>query len=115
MPTFMNSLAANPGNSGIYGQPGAADTDKTLAIVNKMKDREKADFKDKANFMADLSNKQDRIRALYNPQQQQSPGNPQPINNAAAPPIRDPNALTAAQSGELGIKQQQLNQQGRMG
>ena len=45
--SFSNALASNAGGS-ISGQPGpAADP---LSLVNRIKDREKQDFQDKANF-----------------------------------------------------------------
>lgn len=105
---FVGNLASG-GSSGVYGQPGPPDDQRSLSLVNAIKDREKADFKDKANFMADLSNKQDRIRALFDPQQQQKQTNQQPINNQAAPPIRDPNAIGAVQKAQLGMGQQALD------
>jgi hypothetical protein len=118
MASFVGNLASagQANNSNIYGQPGTNNPNATLDIVNRIKDREKADFKDKANFMADLSLKQDRLRALYDPSKQnQQQGNPAPINNAAMPPIRDPNAIGTLDQAKLGMQQQQLNQQGKMG
>lgn len=119
----MDSLASNPGGSGIYGQPRQDDM---LSIVNQLKDREMRDFKDKSNFMSDLSIKQDRLRNRFNfedswmntgknPGQQQ----PQQMNTVMA---EDPNAMTGYQKGQLGIRQQEMGldrekmvQQGKMG
>jgi hypothetical protein len=121
----MSSLAANPGGSGVYGQPGQQDD--TLGIVNQLKDRELRDFKDKSNFMSDLSFRQEaRMRALFDPsghqgvpQGDQQGQSGQPMNTVMA---KDPNAMTGYEKGELGIRQQGLGleqqktaQTGKMG
>ena len=124
----MQSLSNNPGGS-IAGQPGTPPD--PLDLVNKIKNREKQDFQDKANFMSDLSIKQDRLRKIYGldgsqqqqqqPQQQQDPGGANALHNAMN--RMDPSqAPGAAQKAELGIRQQQantesqrVNQQGQMG
>jgi hypothetical protein len=130
MPTFMDSLAANPaGSSSVYGQPAAPNNGDVLNIVNNLKDREMQDFKNKANFMSDLSIKQDRLKSLFNPNQGWNPSQqssqqssqgqqPQQMNTV----FRDPNALSGYEKGELGIRQQGINldqqkmaQAGRMG
>lgn len=121
MATFMQSLAANPsGSSGIYNTQKPPDQANELAVVNQLKDREMRDFKDKAGFMADLSLKQDRMRALFDPSQQQQ--NQQQNQGPQVSQMRDPNAMSAAQRGDLDIKQQGLNldqqklaQQNRLG
>ncbi len=115
---FMDNLAANPrGDSSIYGNPGIQkpDTESALYLVNQLKDREMKDFKDKSNFMSDLSLRQEgRMRALYDPNNQpinqqtgkiSGPGG-EPQNTVMA---QDPNQLTGYQKGELGVKQQELN------
>jgi hypothetical protein len=61
----MANLASNPSGS-ISGQPGPDNTD-ALGIVNQLKDREMRDFQNKANFMSELSLKQDRQRMLFDP------------------------------------------------
>jgi hypothetical protein len=61
----MSNLASNPSGS-ISGQPGPDNTD-ALGIVNQLKDREMRDFQNKANFMSELSLKQDRQRMLFDP------------------------------------------------
>ncbi len=105
MPTFTERLAANPGGSGIYGNPGqqTQGSGDALDIVNLLKDREMRDFKEKANFMSDLSLKQDRQRALYDPSNEQ--GNQQQNTRVA----QDPNQMTGYEKGELGVRQQGLN------
>jgi hypothetical protein len=111
----MDNLAANPsGSSSIYGQPATPSNQDMLSVVNRLKDRNMQDFKEKANFMSDLSLKQDRLKRIYdtyqvNPldefrQSSQGPnGAQQPMNTVMA---KDPNALTGYQKGELGIRQQ---------
>ena len=121
----MDSLAANPsGGSSIYGQPSQNPdmTGTALDLVSRLKDREMRDFKDKANFMADLSVKQSRIRNILSP----SPGGDIYQDGQTGPKNtvmgQDPNQMTGYQKGELGIRQQGLNlesqrlgQQGQLG
>lgn len=104
MPTFMDSLASSPGNSGIYGQSGPASTEGMLGIVNQLKDREMKDFKDKATFMSDLSLKQERLRSLFDPEQSKQQQQPMQSRVAA-----DPNQMTGYEKGELGVRQQGMN------
>lgn len=130
--TFMQNLAANPngGSSSIYGQPGPNNDQDSLGIVNRLKDREMKDFQDKANFMADLSLKQDRMRKIYSMDdeahmmgQPNTPSNGQtgqPGQNTVIAP--DPNQMTGYQKGELSVRQQgnniesqRINQQGKLG
>lgn len=114
----MDSLAANPsGGSGIYGsnrtvQPNGQDA---LNLLFQLKDRENRDFRDKANFMSDLSLKQDRMRNLFDPEKQNTP----PMNTVIA---KDPNQMTGYEKGELdikkqgvGLEKQKLAQQGKQG
>jgi hypothetical protein len=122
---FVSNLAANsPGNSGIYGQPSSNTDDQTenvMSIVNNLKDREMRDFQNKANFMADLSIKQDRLRRLYDPATQQNmtngggpiPGSGGQGNMNGSPNVvmgQSPTDMTGYQKGELGLKQQALTQ-----
>lgn len=101
--SFMDSLASNPsGGGGIYGMPAQSGEPDVLNIVNRLKDREMNDFKEKANFMSDLSLRQDRMKRIFDTQdpQQQQP------NTAMG---TDPNQMTGYQKGELGIRQQANN------
>ena len=122
----MDSLNANP-SAGIYNQPSqGSGQDDVLGIVNQLKDREMRDFQNKANFMSDLSLKQDRIKALFNPQDPNNisgafnPNAPSP-GGLGEPGIRqqnvvmgqDPNQITGAQKAELGMRQQGLNLEGQ--
>lgn len=111
--TFMANLAANPSGSSIYGQPSANDDMESLGIVNKIKDREMKDFQDKANFMADLSIKQDRMKRLFDTQgpfNQPNPGqNGQQQGQPNVVMGKDPNTMTGYEKGELGVRQQGLN------
>src|SRR5258708_31244549 len=104
MPTFMDSLASNPSGS-IYGQPSQTSDQDVLNLVNQKKDREMRDFKEKSNFMSDLSLRQEsRMRSLFPPESSQQ-GQPQNVVLG-----QDPNAMTGYQKGELGIRQQGINQ-----
>lgn len=106
----------NPGGSGIYGQPGNQDSSgEALDLLNKVKDREMRDFKDKSQFMSDMSIKQDRMRRHFDPMLGQAPPsennqmnaqNPQGMNVVLG---RDPNAMTGYEKGQLGIRQQGVN------
>jgi hypothetical protein len=110
----MANLAANPsGGSGVYGQPGAMTDDNALGIVSQLKDREMKDFKDKANFMSDLSLKQDRMRRIFDTAEPQNPQGPQNTQGMNVVLGKDPNAMTGYEKGELGIRQQQLGQEGQ--
>jgi hypothetical protein len=120
--TFMSSLAANPsGGSGIYGQPNQQSDQDVLGIVNQLKDREMNDFKNKAVFMSDLSLKQDKLRALFDPSKE---GGPQQQQQQGPNVVlgKDPNEMSGYEKGELGIRQQGLGlerqkiaQQGKLG
>lgn len=101
--SFTGNLASSPNNSSIYGQPSQGGDPDVLSLVNTMKNREMADFKEKANFMSDLSLKQDRLKKLFDPEQS-SGGQTQ--NTVMA---QDPNQMTGYQKGELGIRQQEAN------
>src|SRR5712664_3668918 len=131
--TFMQNLANNP-SGGIYDSGNrASSTGDTLDIVNRLKDREKRDFMDKANFMSDLSLKQERLRSMYNPDTSQGvmggysgpsgqQGQNAPSQGMNTVMAHDPSQMTAFQKGELGVRQQGMNlesqrlaQSGRMG
>ena len=117
--TFMDSLASNP-SSGIYGQPGIGSNNDALSLVNRIKDREMQDFKNKADFMADLSLRQEsRMRQLYDPNKPALAGGQVPQNVVMT---KDPNEITPYQQADLGIRQraqsinsQRLAQQGKLG
>ena len=121
----MDRLSANPSNSGIFGQPSSQSTDYggPLSIVNQLKNREMNDFKNKALFMSDLSLKQDRLRRLFDTQDQNllRPQNqdPRTMDTVMA---ADPNAMTGYQKADIGVRQQgnvlesqRLTQAGKMG
>lgn len=112
----MDSLASNPGGSGIYGQQPPSNGQDALNLVFQLRDRESRDFKDKANFMADLSLKQDRMRALFDPNKEQDKTQ---MNTVMA---HDPNQMTGYEKAKIGIDQQgigvdkaKLAQQGKLG
>lgn len=114
----MDSLSSNPSGSGIYGaKPDNFGPQEALNLVFQLRDRENRDFKDKANFMSDLSLKQDRMRNLFNPDNQQQ--NPQKMNTVIA---QDPNMITELDRRKLDMSKQgldldkkKLEQQGKLG
>lgn len=125
--TFMDSLKTNPsGSSGVYGAISPSNDNDTLSIVDRLKDREMQDFKDKAHFMSNLSLQQDRLRRLYDPsvgpkgaqtpevQQNLDRGQGQeqnPTQGMNVSQVRDPNQMTGYEKGELSIRQQGLGQE----
>lgn len=107
---FLNNLVNNP-TGGIYTPNSGPAPIDPLALINQVKDRDLRDFKDKANFMADLSLRQDRMKQIYDMYDAQGqPRNVQMVN--------DPNAaggqMSAYQKGELDLKQKELTQQGNI-
>ncbi len=131
----MDSLARNPisnanpsGGSSIYGQPGMGSDSQSLDIVNQIKNREMKDFQDKANFMADLSLRQQlRQRQMFPPEPSSTQGNNPTNDGSQGQPqnvvmAQDPNQLTGYQKADIGVRQQgqnlesqRLNQQGKLG
>ena len=126
----MQSLASNPGGS-VYGQPGQMGMGDEMQLVNNLKDREMRDFKNKAAFMADLSLKQERMRDMYDPAKMKAqmsltgytpPGMQQGQAGMNVVMGHDPNQITGFQKAELGqrekelgVRQSQVAQQGRLG
>lgn len=125
--TFMDSLAANPtGSSNVYGsrmRPVRDDMRDVLNISNRVKDRDMQDFMKKAQFMSELGVQQDRQRRIFDSQE---PSAPQDV--VFQPPISDTarslsiardlhgvdltnRGATEYQRGQLGLRQQQLEQQ----
>jgi hypothetical protein len=130
MPTFMSSLAANPGGGGVYGQPDQGQQySETLSLFNQIRNRDMADFQTKAQFMADLSLKQDRLKRLFDVQDQQREQGSGPGFDVRANPqggqqnvVMGQPLISEYQKGELGIRQQgvdvekaKLSQQGSLG
>ncbi len=136
--SFVDNIAANPiggaQGSSISGQPGIrqpqANQQDPLDLVNRIKDRQMQDFKDKANFMSDLSLKQDRLRNYFNPLDLRSQTGPhfgdiQQGDQGGGPNVvqgKDPNEMSGYEKGELGVRQQGVNleqqklaQSGKMG
>jgi hypothetical protein len=64
---FFDRLQSNPGGSSIYGNPGPADLDYTtpLSVDQRLRERDMNDYMKKANFMSDLSLRQNRLRQVY--------------------------------------------------
>jgi hypothetical protein len=121
----MANLASNPSGS-ISGQPGPDNTD-ALGIVNQLKDREMRDFQNKANFMSELSLKQDRQRMLFDPAN--APKNPSlgpqsggPQQSSGITPGSQSGQMNPQQTAEMSMRQQgmdldkaKLAQAGKMG
>lgn len=116
----MDNLARDPsGSSSIAGQPQQNNQDP-LYLVNQIKDREINDFKNKANFMSDLSLKQERARALFDPSKTATETNQGLPSGGSGMPQgfsavmgHDPNQQTQQQKDELGIRQQGMNLEGQ--
>jgi len=103
--SFMDRLATNPSGSsgGIFGMPAPQNDSDTLSIVNRLKDREFEDYKNKARFDDERSLRQEsRMRQLFDPNKNT---NSQPQVNNQAGII--PNILTPDQQV---YQQQQLEQ-----
>jgi hypothetical protein len=123
MPTFMSSLAANPGGGGVYGQPDTGQQySETLSLFNQIRNRDMADFQTKAQFMADLSLKQDRLKRLFDIHDQQVEQQGQPSAQGPSNVVMGQPLISEYQKGELGIRQQgvdiekaKLTQQGQLG
>jgi len=101
----MDRLASNPSGSsgGIFGMPAPGNDSDTLSIVNRLKDREFEDYKNKARFDDERSLRQEsRMRQLFDPNKNT---NSQPQVNNQAGII--PNILTPDQQV---YQQQQLEQ-----
>ncbi len=106
---FMDNLAANPRGSGIYGQVQPTSDQDVLGIVNQLKDRDMSDFKNKANFMADLSLKQDKMRALFDPSKLGGPSQGADIQGGQPNVVfHDPNAMTGFEKNKINLEQQGL-------
>jgi hypothetical protein len=104
----MDSLAANPSGSSIYGYGGSSgpNLNDAFSMYNRIKERDMNDFMKKANFMADLSLRQNRLQSLFNPD-----GGKDIQGNA--PNVVLANQMTPYQQGELGIRKQQLGLEGQ--
>jgi len=121
MPTFATGTPP----SGIYNPFPQQHDDYSdiLNLSNQIKNRDLQDFKEKAQFMSDLSLRQNRLQRIYDNalnqnQSSQSSQGSQPNTVMGF----DPNQMTGYQKGELGIRQQQANtesqrqqQQGQLG
>jgi hypothetical protein len=105
----MDSLANNPSGN-IYGQPAQTGNGDVLELVNQLRDRDMRDFKDKSNFMSDLSLKQDKMRAMFNPDRLGLKDNQQPLPNQEMNTVlgQDPNAMTGYEKNKIGLEQQNL-------
>lgn len=122
MPTFMQSLSSNPSGTGVYGATPQQSDQDVLGIVNRIKDRDMMDFQEKANFMSDLTLRQNRLQKLYggdsidpatapiggSPQDSQGqPGVQQPQNTV----LDKSQEITPYQQGQLGIDRAKLQQE----
>lgn len=126
---FVDQLGANSGppiRSGVYGQPSPTDNQDTLSLVNQLKDREMMDFKNKAEYMADLSiRQQQRMRSMFGPDSMggQNLANRTTVDTGEAPGQPSPDSLSSSPLSKLnpqqrldyGLKQQELGQKERFG
>jgi hypothetical protein len=127
---FTDNLAANP-SSGVYGGIGPNNNAEgdVLDFVNKIKDRNMQDFKNRAVFMNTLQNQQANLRRVMSPEGQQSGtmGEPikPPMNVQQAP---DPNQMMnenqvpfpiraelANRDKQANVESQRIAQQGKFG
>lgn len=117
---FLDRLAANPSGSGIAGAvaPESYNQNNLINLVNTIKDRDMNDFKAKANFMSDLSMRQNRMNSIYDPGQTNS-NIDHPMNTVLG---KDPNAISPTDQVEIGLKkqglgleQQKIAQTGKLG
>jgi hypothetical protein len=115
---FFDSLMQNPTGSGIYGNTGprnmSNDIGLALSARKKVQDEEENRGYRQANFAADLSNRQNRMNAIYgtNPMASGGPGSVTGITN----PIgglnsifkEDPDRITPQQREAFSIKREDL-------
>ncbi len=107
--TFMDSLNSSPGNSSIANQPGPDQGPDVLNLVRQIKGMNMNDYKEKANFMSDLSLKQDRLKTLYSLSAEAVAARQGGQEGSNTVMSQDPNQMTGYQKGELGIRQQEAN------
>jgi hypothetical protein len=112
MATFMQNLGNNPSGAGIYNQPNQDSNQDPMDLVNRLKDREMMDFKNKAAFLKQQEQesydtnqvRQGKLRSMFDPNG---------AMNVQQPNVQmgqDPNAMTGYEKGELGIRQQGVAQ-----
>lgn len=120
---FLDSLAANPRGSGVYGAvapDSGLDVNSMIGIVNRLRDRSMADYKEKANFDNDMSQRQGNLRQTFgNPAANANPNAPgmDVVFKDNAPPPISPfqNAGLAIDKAKLGIEGQKLAQNSKFG
>jgi hypothetical protein len=107
---FSDSLQNSPNNSGIYGSGRSnnnIDLGTVLSVRKKIQDEEDNSFYKKNQFMADLSNRQNRLQQIFNPASQGPTGQPANVvfNNAGG------NPTTAEQDINKDLNAQKQNAQ----
>jgi len=110
---FFDQLAANPGNSGVYGSqnPERPDPMMALQIVNRLRDRDMNDFKEKQNFMSDLSQRQPNMRQVFSPTINNGGGQNQPPMDTVLKDNTQP--ITPFQREGLNIDKSKLGLEGQ--
>jgi len=110
---FFDSLAANPSGSGIYGLGGQEKPDygSAMSMNMELRRRDMNDFMKKANFMSDLSMKQNRLQSIYGTNPMASGASSsnvsggQPMNTFFR---EDPDRITPLQRETMNLKREDL-------
>jgi hypothetical protein len=122
---FLDRLRENPGGnsnmSGIYGMPPVENDDEdALKLVNRLRDRDMQDYKDKAEFDSGLSLRQEqRMRSMFDPKLELDKEKMAQSSNLAQQELgfkaneSRTNQLRADKEFELG--RDKLSQSGKMG
>ena len=116
---FFDSLMENPSGSGIYGNTGprnmSNDIGLALSARKKMREDDENEGYRKANFMSDLSTRQNRMNSIYGTNPMAS-GNTPPISTGLANPTggmntvfkEDADRITPQQREAFSIKREDL-------
>jgi hypothetical protein len=111
---FFDSLAANPGGSGIYGSTGAKEPDFGVAmnIDAEMRRRKLNDIAGKQKLDFDMQVKQNRLNSIYGDNPVASANNFQMAQNnqgrGGVPLSLDPDRITPFQREGLDLKREDL-------
>lgn len=117
---FMDRLRENPGmrgSNGIYGMSQPENDNDVLSIVNKLRDRDMQDYRDKATFDDERSLRQEqRLRGLFDPSKHL---NIQDMPHTPTQNIMNPETVLDLQlrskQPELDVEKQKIASQNRFG